>query len=62
MVVLPRSVASAVTAQADSWHAGARRLSVDVLTGRGSQQERDRERFRLARCSVSADKVSDTVA
>src|SRR5712671_6588519 len=42
MLVLPRSVASAVTAQADAWLAGARRLGVDVLTGRGSNQERDK--------------------
>ena len=31
MLVLPRSVASAVTAQADAWLADARRLGVDVL-------------------------------
>ena len=33
MLVLPRSVASAVAAQADAWLAAARRLGVDVLTG-----------------------------
>jgi uncharacterized membrane protein YccC len=48
MIVFPRSVTSAVTAQADAWLTGARRLGVDVLTGRGSDQERDRERIRLA--------------
>jgi uncharacterized membrane protein YccC len=42
MLMLPRSVASAVTAQADAWLAGARRLGVDVLLGRGSDQDRDK--------------------
>src|SRR5215813_8651046 len=47
MLVLPRSVVSAVTAQADAWLAGARRLGVDVLTDAGSNAERDGERIRL---------------
>lgn len=48
MLVLPRSVASAIATQADAWLAGARRLGVDVLTGRGGEQERDNDRMRLA--------------
>ncbi|MGY3149644.1 putative membrane protein YccC [Bradyrhizobium sp. USDA 3397] len=57
MLVLPRSVASAVTAQADAWLAGARRLGVDVLTGRGSNQERDAERIRLAAVASEIDQL-----
>ena len=49
MIVLPRSVASAVTAQTDAWFAGARRLGADVLTGRGSNQERDANAYVLPR-------------
>jgi uncharacterized membrane protein YccC len=57
MLVFPRSVASAVTAQADAWLAGARRLGVDVLTGRGSNQERDKERIRLAAVASEIDQL-----
>lgn len=56
-LVLPRSVASAVTAQADAWLAGARRLGADVLTARGSDQERDRERIRLAAAASEIDQL-----
>jgi uncharacterized membrane protein YccC len=57
MIVLPRSVASAVTAQADAWLAGARQLGVDVLTGRGGNQERDAERIRLAAVASEIDQL-----
>jgi uncharacterized membrane protein YccC len=57
MIVLPRSVASVITAQADAWLAGARRLGLDVLTGRGSDQERDRERIRLAAAASEIDQL-----
>jgi uncharacterized membrane protein YccC len=57
-LVLPRSVASAVTAQADAWLAGARRLGADVLTRRGSEQERDRERIRLAAAASEIDQLA----
>ena len=57
MVVLPRSVASAVTAQADAWLAGARRLGMNVLTGHGSDQERDNERIRLAAAASEIDQL-----
>jgi uncharacterized membrane protein YccC len=56
-LVLPRSVASAITAHADTWLAGARRLGVDVLTGRGSNQERDNERIRLAAAASEIDQL-----
>ena len=57
MVVLPRSVASAVTTQADAWLAAARRLGVDVLTGHGSDQDRDNERIRLAAAASEIDQL-----
>jgi uncharacterized membrane protein YccC len=57
MIVLPRSIASVLTAQADGWLAGARRLGIDVLTGRGSDQERDRERIRLAAAASEIDQL-----
>ncbi len=58
MLVLPRSVASAITAQADAWLAGARRLGVDVLIDHGSNQERDSERMRLAAAASEIDQLS----
>ena len=57
MLVLPRSVASVFAAQADAWLAGARRLGVDVLTDRGSNQERDNERLRLAAAASEIDEL-----
>lgn len=57
IIVLPRSVFSAITAQADAWLAAARGLGVDVLTGRGSEQERDRERIRLAAVASEIDQL-----
>jgi uncharacterized membrane protein YccC len=57
MLVLPRSVASAATAQADTWLAGARRLGADVLVGRGSDQDRDKERIRLAAVASEIDQL-----
>jgi uncharacterized membrane protein YccC len=58
MLVLPRSVASAIAAQADAWLAGVRRLGVDVLTGRGSDRERNSERMRLAAAASEIDQLS----
>jgi uncharacterized membrane protein YccC len=57
MLVLPRSVASAILERADAWLAGARRLGVDVLTGRGSNHERDGERMRLAAAASEIDEL-----
>jgi uncharacterized membrane protein YccC len=58
MLVLPRSVASAIAARADAWLAGACRLGSDVLTGRGSTQERDNERLRLTVTASEIDQLS----
>src|SRR5262249_50889480 len=57
MLVLPRSVASAVTAQADAWLTSARRLGIAVLTGGGSDQKRDNERIRLAAAASEIDQL-----
>jgi uncharacterized membrane protein YccC len=57
MIVLPRSVLSAITAQADAWLAAARGLGVDVLTGRGSDQQRDSDRIRLAAAASEIDQL-----
>jgi uncharacterized membrane protein YccC len=57
MLVLPRSVASAIAGQADAWLSAARRLGADVLTGRGSNQERDSERMRLAAAASEIDQL-----
>jgi uncharacterized membrane protein YccC len=56
-LVLPQSVSSAIAAQADSWLAGVRQLGADVLTGRGSDQERDNERMRLAAAASKIDEL-----
>ena len=55
MLVLPRSVAPAIATQMDAWLAGARRLGLDVLTGRGTEQERNNERMRLAAAASEID-------
>ena len=58
MLVMPQSVASAIAAKADAWLADARRLGIDVLTGGGSNQERDNTRMRLAAASAEIDQLS----
>ncbi|MGY8684758.1 FUSC family protein [Bradyrhizobium sp. UFLA05-153] len=62
MLVLPRSVTSAVTAQADAWLVGARKLAVDVLTGKGSDSARDNERLRLAAAASEIDQLGRHLA
>jgi uncharacterized membrane protein YccC len=57
MLVLPRSVTSAVTARADMWLVAARKLAVDVLTGAGSDKSRDNERLRLAAAASEIDQL-----
>ena len=57
MLVLPRSVAATIAAQADAWLAGARQLGVDVLTGRGSEQARNDDRVRLATAASEIDQL-----
>jgi len=46
-LVLPRSVASAISAQAERLADRARQLGMDVLTGRGGNQERDMSAYAL---------------
>ncbi|HXO69135.1 MAG TPA: FUSC family protein, partial [Bradyrhizobium sp.] len=58
MLVMPQSVASAISAKADAWLADARRLGIDVLSGGGSDQERDNQRMRLAAASAEIDQLS----
>jgi len=55
--VVSMTVASAITAQADAWLAAACRLAADILTGRGSDQERDNERMRLAAAASEIDQL-----
>jgi uncharacterized membrane protein YccC len=57
-LVMPQSVASAIAAKADAWLADARRLGLDVLTGGGSNQERDNQRMRLAAAAAEIDQLS----
>ena len=62
MLVLPRSVTSAVTAQADAWLVGARKLAVDVLTSKGSDKARDTERLRLAAAASEIEQLGRHLA
>ena len=57
MLVLPRSVASAVAGQADAWLANASQLCAHVLTGDGSGPERDDQRMRLAAAASAIDEL-----
>jgi uncharacterized membrane protein YccC len=59
MLVLPRSVASAVADQADAWLADAGRLGADVLIGRGGVPDRDNERMSLAAAASAIDELCD---
>ncbi len=57
MLVMPRSVTSAIAAKADAWLAEAGRLGLDVVSGRGSEQERDNKRMRLAAAAAEIDQL-----
>ena len=57
-LVMPQSVASAIAARADAWLADARRLGIDVLSGGGSDRERDNQRMRLAAAAAEIDQLS----
>src|ERR1700733_3098560 len=57
-LVMPQSVASAIAAKADAWLADARRLGIDVLSGGGSDRERDSQRVRLAAAAAEIDQLS----
>ena len=54
-IVLPRTVTDAIAARAEAWLANTRQLAVEVLTGKGSDQERDGERMRLAAAAAEID-------
>ncbi|MET4476649.1 putative membrane protein YccC [Bradyrhizobium sp. F1.13.3] len=58
MLVLPRSVASAIGVQANALLGEACRLGVDVLTGGGSDEKRDDDRVRLAVGTAEIDQLS----
>ena len=57
-IVLPSTVADTIAARADAWLANTRRLTVDVFTGQGSDQEHDGERMRLAAAAAEIDQLS----
>lgn len=62
MLVFPRSVAPAVAARVDNWLSDARRLSQDVLSGRGAEQESRDRRLRLAADAVEIDALASHLA
>lgn len=57
-IVLPRSVAPAVGARVTSWLSDARRLSQDVLAGRGTEPAHLAHRRRLAADAVEIDTLA----
>jgi uncharacterized membrane protein YccC len=57
-LVMPQSVASAIAAKADAWLADARQLGIEVLSGGGSDRERDNQRMRLAAAAAEIDQLS----
>src|SRR5262249_28375773 len=57
MLVLPRSVNSAIAAQVQAWMADARRLGADILTGDDGTRGRDSERMRLAAAATQIDEL-----
>jgi uncharacterized membrane protein YccC len=61
-VVFPRSVAPAVAARVDNWLSDARRLSQDVLGGRGAEQASRNRRLRLAADAVEIDALASHLA
>lgn len=61
-VILPRSVGPAVAVRVDSWLAGARALSKDLLAGRGAEPAVRDQRLKLAGEAVDIDNLSDHLA
>ncbi|VIO73035.1 p-hydroxybenzoic acid efflux pump subunit AaeB [Bradyrhizobium ivorense] len=57
MLVLPRSVASAVAGQADAWLANASLLCANVLIGGSHDPKREDERMRLAAAASAIDEL-----
>ena len=58
MLVLPRSVSSALNVRIEAWLADARRLSRSVLSGAGNEQERQLQRMRLAADAVEMESLA----
>jgi len=61
-IVLPRSVGPAVAARVDSWLAGARSISQQVLAGHGTDRTVRDQRLKLAAEAVDIDSLSDHLA
>jgi uncharacterized membrane protein YccC len=59
MLILPRSVVSAVADQANAWLADAGKLGADVLINRVRSPARDNERMRLAAAAAAIDGLCD---
>lgn len=58
-ILLPRSVGPAVASRVDGWLAGARRLSREVLAGRGADPAMRDQRLKLAADAVEIDSLAD---
>lgn len=58
-ILLPRSVGPAVASRVDGWLAGARRLSREVLAGRGAEPAMRDQRLKLAADAVEIDSLAD---
>jgi uncharacterized membrane protein YccC len=61
-IVLPRSVAPAVAARLNNWLRDARRLSQDVLSGRGAEPVQRAHRLRLATDAIEIDALAGHLA
>ncbi|WP_407177283.1 FUSC family protein [Bradyrhizobium sp. STM 3562] len=61
-IVLPRSVAPAVTSRVNNWLSDARRLSQDVLAGRGDEPAHRAQRLRLATDANEIDALAGHLA
>lgn len=61
-ILLPRSVGPAVAARVDSWLAGARKLTQDVLAGRSADPATRDLRLKLAADAVDIDTLADHLA
>jgi uncharacterized membrane protein YccC len=61
-IVLPRGVGPAVASRVDTWLVCARRLSQEVLAGRGAEKTTREQRLQLAADAVEIDTLSDHLA
>jgi uncharacterized membrane protein YccC len=57
-IVLPCGVGPCVTTRVDNWLSDARRISMDVLSGRGNEKDRRTELLRLATDAVEIDTLA----